>query len=177
MDQNFNNTFLKYVKPDNKILDIGSGEGNFTQMFLERGAIVTTVDTKSSSLQDNTRLTIKEMKIEDFCATEVNTQYNLIFIRNIIQFLDKNWVLEIFFPWISEHITNNGIVAIETFYKDPEPLFINLMQSLYSLKELNSYFMTWKEIYSKEYSHVSLDMDGKTRKFFTSSLIVQKTHN
>lgn len=171
--RDFTNTFIDCIKPGCRVLDLGAGEGKFTQMFLERGAIVTAVDTQPPAFQD-AKLTVKKMKIEDFCASKGNEHYDLAFARNVIQFLDKSWVYETLFPWIDKHLVKGGIVAIETFYQDPEPPFDHSMTSLYTLKELTSYFVTWKEIYAEEYSHLDFDMSGQTRKFFISSLIVQR---
>ena len=83
-------------------------------------------------------------------------------------------MFETLFPWIDEHIVQQGIVAIETFYQNPNPPFKRPVNSLYTLKELNSYFMAWKELYAKEYDHHGLDMNGQTRKFFINDLIIQK---
>ena len=65
-NENFTNTFLAYIKPGNTILDLGAGEGRFTQMFIEHGAIVTAVDVRPPTLRDTT-IIIKEMRIEHFC--------------------------------------------------------------------------------------------------------------
>ena len=173
--RNFTKTFLDYIKPGHKVLDFGAGEGNFTQMFLDRGAIVTAIDIRPPTFSDN-KLIIKKMKIEDFCLGNNDEKYDFIFARNVIQFIDKNFVFETLFPWIEKNLVPQGIVAIETFYQDPEPPFNHPMVSLYALEELISYFMTWKEIDAKEYDHMGLDMSGQTRKFFVSSLIAQKTN-
>jgi 2-polyprenyl-3-methyl-5-hydroxy-6-metoxy-1,4-benzoquinol methylase len=174
--QNFTNTFLSYIKPNNQVLDLGAGEGKFTQMFLNYGAIVTAVDMQPPVFHDN-RLTVKKMEIKSFCASEKNKCYDLIFARNVIQFLDKNWVFETLIPWIEDHLAQRGIVAIKTFYQNPEPPFNRSINSLYTLKDLNLYFMAWKELYAKEYSCLGFDMSGQKRKFFVSSLIVQKNIN
>lgn len=171
--QDFTNTFTDCITPGNKVLDLGAGDCMFTQMFLERGAIVTAVDTRPPAFHDD-NLTFKKMTVEDFCAAEKKDRYNFIFARNIIQFLDKHWVFETLFPWMDEHVAEQGVVAITTFYQDPKPPFDKLMRSLYTLNELTSYFMTWKELYAKEFSDLGSDMRGQTRKFFISSLIIQK---
>jgi 2-polyprenyl-3-methyl-5-hydroxy-6-metoxy-1,4-benzoquinol methylase len=175
---NFTNTFLDCIKPGNKVLDIGAGDGKFAQMFLDRGAIVTAADTKPPTFQDPA-LIVKKMKIEDFCANEDGEQYDLVFARNVIQFLDKSWVCETLFPWLDKHLAKDGIVAIETFYQDPEPAFTRRMPSLWTLAELTSFLMTEtglyaKEIYAKQFDHIGFDMNGLMRKFFVTSLITQK---
>lgn len=176
--QNFINTFSDCINPGHKVLDFGAGEGEFYQMFLDRGAFVTAVDMRPPAFQE-ANLVVKKMKIEDFCASEEGGQYDLVFMRNVIQFLDKSWVYETFFPWIDKHLVKGGIVAIETFYQDSEPAFARLALSLWTLTELASFFMTetkiyTKELYAKQYDYLGFDMNGQTRKFFVTSLIIQK---
>ena len=76
---------------------------------------------------------------------------------------------------MEKHISSKGIIAIETFYLDPEPPFDHPTRSLYTLKELTRHFMSWNEIFAQEYDHMGLDMNGNTRRFFVASLIVQKS--
>lgn len=152
---------------------MGAGEGKFAQMFVERGASVTAVDIKVPALPD-TSITAKRMRIEGFVSTTGHDRYDLIFARNILQFLDKPWVFETLWPWVDEHVAEQGIIGIETFYQDPEPPFDHLMRSLYTMEELTTHYMTWTELYAREYSYLGLDMSGQTRKFFVSSLIVRK---
>jgi len=173
--QGFFGICLDRVEPDCKVLDLGSGDGEFAQMFLERGAIVTAVDINPPKFKDS-NLIIEKMKIEDFCASNKIDKYDLIFARNIIQFLDKSWVLETLFPWIENHLTPDGLVAIKTFFQESEPPLTNRTKSLYERKELLSCFMAWKELYSEEVSRFDFDMDGQAHKFFISSLIAQKSN-
>jgi 2-polyprenyl-3-methyl-5-hydroxy-6-metoxy-1,4-benzoquinol methylase len=172
-NNDFIKTFIDHIQPGQYVLDLGAGDGMFARMFVERGAKVTAVDTRPMKLND-TMIVTKQMTIENFCATENVEKYDLMFARNAIQFLDKNLVFETLLPWMEEHISSNGIIAFETFYRDPEPPFDHPMRSLYTLKELTGHFMLWNELFAREYDHVGLDMSGNTRKFFAASLIVQK---
>jgi cyclopropane fatty-acyl-phospholipid synthase-like methyltransferase len=173
--QGFLNIFLDHIKPGSKVLDLGSGDGEFAQMFLERGAIVTAVDTEPPKFQDD-KLVVKEMKIEDFCASAENEKYDLIFLRNVIQFLDKSWVLETLFPWLGEHLAQDGLIAIKTFFQEPEPPLSHRTKSLYERRELLSCFMAWSELYSEEVSRFDFDMNGQSHKFFISGLIAKKSN-
>jgi 2-polyprenyl-3-methyl-5-hydroxy-6-metoxy-1,4-benzoquinol methylase len=172
-NQDFTKTFLNHIQPGHHVLDLGAGDGKFAQMFVERGAKVTAVDTRPMNIND-AMIVPKQMTIEYFCATENKEHFDLIFVRNAIQFLDKNWTLETFLPWMEERCSDKGIIVIETFYQDPEPPFDHPMRSLYTLKELTGFFMSWNELFAREYDHVGLDLSGNTRKFFITSLIVQK---
>lgn len=83
-------------------------------------------------------------------------------------------MFEILFPWLEEHVKNNGIVGIETFYQDPKPPFDHAMRSLYTIKELTQHFVSWQELYAKEFDQDNLDLRGTLRHFYYSDLIVKK---
>ena len=85
----FTKTFLSHLKLGQHVLDLGAGDGKFAQIFVERGAAVTAVDTRPMNIND-AMIVPKQMTIEDFCATKSAEKYDLMFARNAIQFLDKN---------------------------------------------------------------------------------------
>ena len=172
-DQDFTRKIFEYLKPGNHVLDLGAGVGDFARMFVEHGAKVTAVDPIVMT-QPDPNIKTKPMRIEDFYNEHNSDQYDLIFARNILQFLDKNWVFATLFPWLEGHLTPNGIIAIETFYQNPNPPFDQPMRSLYTLQELTAHFMSWSEIFAREYNHQGLDMSGQSRQFFISSLIVRR---
>lgn len=174
-DQNFINAILDDIRPAQLVLDLGAGDGRFAEMFAERDAHVTAVDLHPPELQ-NPKITSTQTKIEDFCTEKNSQRYDLIFARNSIQFLDKPWVLEELFPWMEEHASRHGVIAIETFYQNPEPPFLRPLRSLYTLEELQRYFFSWGEIYARQYRYAGLDLEGQHRTFFVSSMIIQRTH-
>ena len=114
------------------------------------------------------------MKVEAFIAHENDERYDLIFLRNILQFLDKQWVFDVLFPWFQGHLNTGGIIGIETFYQEPEPPFGHPMRSLYSAQELSGHFLSWQEIYLEQYDHSGPDLSGITRHFYTSDILVKK---
>lgn len=168
----FVNIFIENIEPGHKVLDLGAGSGEYSQMFAEKGAQVTAVDSKLPDFLDNSIISHK-MSIEDFIS-EDDSQYDLVFMRNLIQFLDKQWVFESLFPWIEKHLNKDGIIGIATFYKDPVPPFDHSMRSLYTLDELSQHFLKWQEIFKEQREHDGPDLSGKTRHFFINDLIVKK---
>lgn len=171
--RNFVKTFLSQIRPDWRVLDLGAGDGRFSQMFVDRGAKVTAVDPKFSG-EELSGISIERIKIEDFIEQKSNIKYNAIFLRNILQFLDKNWVIEKLVPWLNENLLPEGVVGIETFYQNPIPAFDKPVSSLYAAQELSGYFKSWQIILIKQYEHFSPDLRGNKRHFFTSDLIVKK---
>lgn len=171
--QNFAEAFVSIIKPNDHILDIGGGQGDFAQKFIERGAHVTIVDPKTT-LVSSDQITVYKMTIEAFCAEPHPEMYTAIFARNVIQFLDRAFVFEILLPWMKEHLDNHGLIAIKTFYQNPEPPFDRPVTSLYELTELSAHFIAWPELLTQQYRHRGLDMSGQARQFYTTDIIVRK---
>lgn len=173
MNENFTKNYLSYIKSGDKVLDLGAGVGTYSRMFADKGAIVNAVDIKvPEDLGES--IVPKKMKVEDFVDLNEEAQYGLVFMRNILQFLDKRWVFEILFPWLEEHLKKRGVIGIETFYSEPEPPFEHPLRSLYIAPELASYFLSWQELYNEQYEHRGPDMSGNMRKFFLTDMIVRK---
>ena len=163
--KDFTSIFLNHIKPGHKVLDLGAGSGDFSQMFADKGAIVTAVDSKIP-VDLGESIIPKKMKIEEFIAHENDERYDLIFLRNILQFLDKQWVFDVLLPWFQGHLNTGGIIGIETFYQEPEPAFDHPMRSLYSAPELSGHFLSWQEIHLQQYDHrkfSQMDQDNYDR--------------
>ncbi|MEK7584489.1 MAG: methyltransferase domain-containing protein [Patescibacteria group bacterium] len=172
----FTKVFLEQIRRGDTVLDLGTGSGEFSQMFADRGARVTAVDVRMPDDLDDA-IVPKKMSVQDFIAETKDEQYDEIFLRNIIQFLDKQWVLDSLVPWLQDHVRAGGVVGIQTFYEEPRPPFDHPRKSLYSLEELAVAFPTWPELYREEREREGPDMEGNIRRFFIASLIVKKTRD
>src|SRR3989344_8431123 len=169
--EDFTKVFLEQIQPGDAILDLGAGTGAFSQTFMEHGAVVTAVDVRMpDGLGD--AIVSKKMSVQDFVAKAMDEQYEAFFLRNIIQFLDKQWVFETLLPWLTSHVRTGGHIAIQTFYAEPVPPFDRQMTSLFVIEELAAAFPTWPELYRASGEHEGPDMAGNIRRFFTASLIV-----
>lgn len=171
--QIFTETFLSQIQSGWKVLDFGAGDGHFSRMFAEKNARVFAVDPKFSG-KENKNITILKINLEDFIKQNKETKYDAVFIRNVLHFLDKNWVMKTLVPWLGENVAPQGVVGIETFYQNPIPSFVKPVSSLYSAPELQGYFQSWQTLLIKQYEHFSPDLQGNKRQFFTSDLIVKK---
>lgn len=173
MSKEFIKTVLDCIKPGHHVLDLGTGDGRFARLFAERGAHVTAVDPEAPTTAEPL-IDFKKMPVEEFMSHADTTPYDMVFMRNFIQFLDKQWCFDILFPWVGTRLRGGGILAIHTFYRDPEPPFDHPMRSLYPINELKEHFVLWPEVLAEEYCERGLDMAGQERTFFVSDLIVQK---
>lgn len=170
--KNFTDHVLDVINPGDSVLDIGGGDGKFAKMFIDRGARVTIVDPKA--IASTAEQSIVETKtIEAYCREIHSEKYDAMFLRNVIQFLDRTWVFESLIPWMKEHLTERGIIAIKTFYQNPEPPFARPVTSTYSLIELQRQFLAWTELLGEQYVHQGSDMLGQLRKFFSVDIIAR----
>ncbi len=170
----FSATALKYIQPGFKVLDLGAGDGWFSRECIARQALVTAVDVQPPAEQ-HPDIDWQTMKVEDYVDRLPSTEmFDVIFSRNLIQFLDSVWVEEIFFPTLIQHLKTHGVLAIETFYCDPEPPFEARVSSLFTLDDLKSMMPLLPIVHERQYSETSPDMRGVIRKFFVSEIIVQK---
>ena len=170
-DKDFTKNFLSYVKKGDTILDVGAGMGIYSQMFVDKGALVTAVDIKVPEDLGGS-IVCKKMSVEEYVAREQGVRFDMVFMRNILQFLDKQWTFETLFPWLEEHLNKNGMIGIETFYREPEPAFP--IRSVYTTHELVEQFVTWQDLYLEQYEYTAPDMRGISRRFFISDVIVRR---
>lgn len=168
----FITTVFSTVQAGQAVLDIGAGQGIFARRFVDRGAHVVAVDPRGFELSDQL-LTSRRMSIEKFILNDT-ARYDLVFARNVLQFLEKRWVFDDLLPWIEGHLTSHGIIAIETFFTEPNPPFPKALASTYTLDELRTILPHWTELLAEQYEHRGSDMQGEMRHFSTTDVILQR---
>lgn len=170
----FSDTVLEYIHPGYKILDLGAGNGWFARKCLEHQAVVTAVDRQDAKEQ-HPDIDWRQMDVKEFLERlPEKEKYQVIFSRNLIQFLDSDWVREKLLPTLAEHLQPGGVIAIQTFYRDPEPAFESPLSSLYTANELRSLLQPMQILHEREHSEASPDMKGIPRKFFLTNIIAKK---
>lgn len=171
----FSQKTLEYVYPGSKVLDLGAGDGWFSRECVARLALVTAVDTQPAVTphpQIDWDVTNVKDYLERLPAIEM---FDVIFSRNLVQFLDTDWVKETMFPMLLKHLSPNGVIAIQTFYQDPEPPFESKVTSLFTLSGLKDVLLPTKILNERQFSETSPDMNGVTRTFFVTNIIAQKS--
>ena len=96
-----------------------------------------------------------------------------IFIKNILQFFEKAWVIHTLIPTLRQHIASGGVIAIETFRAAPRPPFDRSHSSYYTAKELYDLFYGCGMLLSEETTEQGTDMEGGARIFAITRLIVK----
>lgn len=165
---------MSYLRPNDSVLDLGAGMGVQAEKFIHLGMKVEAVD-KIKPNDFNSGIIWYQEKIEDFLI-KLDNKFNLIFCRNLIQFLDSNWVFNELIPRIKSAVEDNGLIYLRTFYKNPMPNFKDGVLSLYKLSELTKQFENFDVIFSKEYKKYGKDLKGSFRKFFLVDLLVKKNN-
>lgn len=163
---------LKFVKPEDRVLDLGAGLGHQAERFARAGALVTAIDKRVDSELNN--VTWHKISVEDFIADNNSQKYKIIFSQNLLQFLDKEWVYGKLLPWLKDHLEPGGIISIKTFYQEPKPAFVRPCPSLYSAEDLLNKFADFQVILQGQKEIVGFDMNKVRRNFFITSLIIQK---
>lgn len=165
-----------FLKPNDEVLDLGAGLGKQAKFFAENGCKVTAVDANSKVEFKDLSIDWHLATIEDFISQSEyqNEKWSLIFSQNLLQFLEKDFVLNNLVPWIENHLVLGGLVAIRTFYQNPEPPFPKPLVSLYQLNELMEMFSGWQVILGKQFDQIGPSLDGSTRRFFCIDFIIKK---
>ncbi len=169
--ETFITTVFFTVQTGQHVLDIGAGQGIFARRFVDRGAHVVAVDPRGFELNEHL-LTARRLTIQKFIIND-SAHYDLIFARNVLQFLEKHWVFATLFPWITDHLATNGVMAIETFFAEPKPPFSKPLISTYELAELRTAWLQWPELLAGQYEYHGPDMQGALRHFSTTDFVIQ----
>lgn len=164
---------LHSIQPGNTVLDLGAGNGWFAQECLMRQAVVTAVDMKVPQKRQKD-IDWHIMKVEDFVMRlPASRKFDIIFCRNLLQFLDRQWVQEQFFPFLVKHLQFKGIIAVQTFYRNPDPPFVNALPSLFTIGDLKNVLADLQIVHERELVETMKDMQGTSRTFFVTNIIAQ----
>ncbi len=138
---NLHQTALKHVKSGMKVLDLGCGAGKFAVDAANLGAVVTAIDKTANDSWKDDRVMWTANDAKDFIEhmgqkSRVTMTFDLIYCRNVIQFMPKAWVLDTLLPALQAMLNPGGIILIETFFDQPKPPFNRPVPSLYALHEV-----------------------------------------
>lgn len=115
----FKQHVLSLLSPHTRVLELGAGKCGFARAAEAYGAVVTAVD-QHTPMQPCTRFL--HLTVEEWMHLQPE-QYDLICSFNLIQFLDKSWVLNTLLPHCITQLAPNGRLAIQTFTAPPIPPF------------------------------------------------------
>lgn len=167
-------TCLSIAQQGSRVLDLGSGNGRIAAKLAGRGAQVIAVDRVQQS-EPLDGVTFISAEVVDFVERLPAAKlFDLILLRNLIQFLYFEIVVEQLLPKLQSHLRPGGYIAIGTFYRDPDPPFDRPAQSVYTLNDLRQFFTDWTEVFADERKELMNDLRGKERLFFVTELIFRR---
>ena len=162
--------FIHHLRPNSTVVDLGSGPGQYSKKLLDHGHQVIAVDKKI--VLDTPGIDFRHQTIQDF-ITNLPPDFKADgwLLKNVIQFIDKEYILNTLIPTLKAHTNPNGVIAIETFFKDPEPAFDRPFTSYFYLYELTPLFSDWNTLYKQEEMDEHSDMNGTIRNFAVTTLV------
>lgn len=163
---------LEFKQSPGRVLDLGAGKGDQSLQFTELGFAVTAVDLKASEL-NNPKIKWVQSNAADFLK-EVTERYDIIYARNILQFLDKQYVKGELVNKFKKILNPGGVIDIHTFYKEPDPPFPMTFRALYEIDELKDIFKDFEVLYEVKWDGMRHDLQGQTRHFYGIEIILKK---
>ena len=164
--------FIKRLPSGGRVLDVGAGKGVEASHLASLGFRVDAVDRQDFGVSD-TRVNWHAKTIESFMSEQANASvYDGILLKNIIQMLDKEWVLNTAFPQLISLLRSNGVMAIETFWKEPELRFRKEMR-LYTVEELRDALSGCEILLSEQTTERKNDLEGEPHTFGITRMLLR----
>ena len=163
---------LPMIRRKDHVLDVGSGVGRQALVFAQKGAHVVAIDVRPMQITHKD-ITFQQVSLEDFLKIKTES-FNVIFLRNVVQFLPKDYILNIALPQLAEALLPSGIIAVETFFREPIPAFDKPLRSLYRAQELEESLHGHTVLLSRQHEIDGPDLSGKIRHFCITDFIGQK---
>lgn len=168
--------FTNSLPPHSTVVDLGAGEGKYAQILSSNGHQVIAVDKNPQPLVEG----IEQIhsSVEDWITNlSPDSRADGFLLKNVIQFIDKDFVFDTLIPKLIHHLNPNGIIGIETFTQPPIPPFEITHRSHYDITELRPLFQGWEMLMSDNIENDGKDMNGNIRHFFITRLVARKTSN
>ena len=160
---------LENVKNNERVLDIGAGDLSLARRLVEKGAAVTAIDKRNPDIIPSgvTFYLGDAQEMQQFISKE--ELFDVIIALNVIQFLEKEYVLTEMIPELVRRMTHNGKIYIETFSAPPVPSFsAGFLKSFYIMEDF-SYFNLKYQATGKEQIK---EADQNVRMFSFTDVII-----
>lgn len=175
--------FFRHVKQlvqergDVNGVDLGCGSGRYARKLAGMGCTVTAVDRKLmwNETQDKDVSWREQSPVYWHAGLRDDEYFDFVLARNILHFLPQPWVIRTLLPDLNRRIQPGGIIAIATFYREPEPRLAKEVLSLYRLSQLREVFENWDPVRMMEWPHYGQGLfDTEQRQWYSTLLIMQK---
>lgn len=161
----FIDKFVAQLPKFGNIFDMGAGDLRWSSYIADRciGRIVFAVDSKPMP-NDKPGVLVVNSDMRKIAFTQDAAG---VLFKNSIQFIERDEAFNLI-----KEIPSGVIVAIETFYKEPEPSFS--IKSTYRISDFKEY---GKILWSEETEETAVGLDGSKRKFYLTRVILKRDRN
>ncbi len=167
---------FRCVRKDSSVLDLGAGDGTFAQYLAElrKTNMYTGVDILPRPNDLPANAVWHTESIEQWCEWSCEV-YDLVYVRNVLQFLDRAYTLEHLLPDLLRRVEPGGHIALSTFTAPPVPSVDLGWKSLYSLRDFSGLFTQWKTVLATQEPYFGRTRQDPTmRTWHTVQLIMER---
>ncbi len=169
----FFGTLLSLLNDGATVVDLGAGDGLFSNKLADAGLHVIAVDRKEPP-ERRVGVTWEIVGVEEWIKNlPSDFAVDGYLLKNILQFLDTRWVTDVLLPRIALSLPVGGLVAIETFAKPSEPPLKGHV-SFFAPADLLVAFPGWKVEMEDSSIEDAKDKAGNPRRFHLTRIIVRK---
>lgn len=179
----FSTVLRDQLLPEFDVLDLGAGSGGSARTPIgyvaNRVRRVVAVDTCAMPTDLPRNVEWQQERIEDWLQDRSFfpcEPYHVVVARNVLHFLDRDLALDALLPEIRDSVLPGGIVAIATFFRQPDPPVHPPYPSLYRLADLRRTFPArWNELLAVEETLSGPGHgDATMRNWHTTQLVIRK---
>ncbi len=143
----FSTVFQEHLRPGFDVLDLGAGSDGSERSPLasvaSRVRRVVAVDTSPMPGKLPPNVEWQQERIEDWLSDRSffpSDPFHAVVARNSLHFLDRDLVLDALLPSLADSVHPGGILAIATFFRQPDPPADPPYPSLFRLADLRRAF-------------------------------------
>lgn len=149
---------LKFLKTKQalKVLDLGCGQGKEAFFLAKKGFDITAVDSSKIAIKQikektrNNKLPINAIYCDAANYKIKNSEYDIIAAMNVMQFLEKEEVVNLI-KNIKTSLKNNGLIVLSAFTtKDASRQSKKKLRYYFKPGEMKRYFKDFKILYYSE---------------------------
>lgn len=168
-----------------RVLDVGAGDGRYSRYMSARGCVVTAIEPFRELRWDGRLAASHRCSFEDWYAHigRGREQFDGVLAMNMLQFLSRRDALAKVLPMMMSIIAPGGVLALETFFGEPVPMFEDgFHDGIFSQRELLTAFERagggvwefppWWELKRERRSDV--DGEDKTERLFSFVRLVAR---
>ncbi len=129
---NGNNNFEEYFM-GKKILDIGTGTGEFLSLFTQFNTKCTGIDSYDNfKVKKNEKINLLKIDLFDYFKKNTKKKFDVIFCFEVIEHIEDK---SIFFKLLKRNISKNGLIFLSTINRNylSKIITINIAENILNI--------------------------------------------